>query len=163
MTTTKIGSLYSYRDVKEGQVHFIFLQIPLSHSKPWKSTSFQKFQPQTNKISSELISNVNKPNFLRYYMPSANKSRNRLSLDCRHGSDGRLLLKMRSELDNEIEMQSTRTNSFPRIIFLCAGHWPTEPGLFCFLFLFFASLASEVVRENSLRDNNKKRLRASLL
>ena len=86
MTTTKIGSLYSYRDVKEGQVHFIFLQIPLSHSKPWKSTSFQKFQPQTNIFSSELISEVNNPNFLRYYMPSANKSRNRLSLDCRHGS-----------------------------------------------------------------------------
>ena len=71
---------------------------------------------------------------------------------------------MRSELDNEIEMQSTRTNNFPRIIFLCAGHWPTEPGLFCFfVFVFFASLTSEVVRENSLRDNNKKRLRASLL
>ena len=89
MNTTKRRSLHSYRDVKEGQVHFIFLQLKsydLSHSKPWKSTSFQKFQPQKNIFSSELISNVNNPNFLRYYMPSANKSRNRLSLDCRHGS-----------------------------------------------------------------------------
>ena len=94
MTTTKRRSLHSYRDV-EGQldryISFFFTTkivrpIPLSHSKPWKSTSFQKFQPQTNIFSSELISDVNNPNFLLYYMPSANKSRNRLSLDCRHGS-----------------------------------------------------------------------------